>query len=87
MQFIFLFIYLTEREREQEQAGGATGGGGEAGSLAGSILRPWNPDLSRRQTLNQLSHPGALRSTYLNNCTSEAGKTFHMHVRRGWIEG
>ena len=50
------FIYLREREHE-------AGGGweeGEAGSLMrGLIPGPRHHDLSQRQMLNQLSHPGA----------------------------
>ena len=56
-------------EREQAQMVGVEGsssGGGrhrlstELGSLTqGSILGPWDHDLSQRQTLNQLSHSGA----------------------------
>ena len=62
---IFLkdLIYL----REHEQRGGAEREGEADSSLSpvqdslqDSILGPWNHDLSQRQTLNQLSHSGAL---------------------------
>ena len=64
--FIFLkkdFIYLREREREHERRGGA-GGEGEAGGLLsrepdrGLDPGPRQHELSRRQTLNRLGHPG-----------------------------
>nr|XP_055193758.1 sorting nexin-12 isoform X5 [Nyctereutes procyonoides] len=55
-----------KNERERTQAGEATGRGeGKAdaplnGSLMqGSIPGPWDYELSQRQMLNQLSHPGA----------------------------
>ena len=62
--FKILLIYLTERERERARAGGLAEGKGEAGSpytgspMRDSISGPWDLDLNRRQTLNQLSHPG-----------------------------
>ena len=51
----------------REGAGGGTKGEGEAGSSlsgkpsgnVGSIGGLWNHDLSQRQMLTQLSHPGA----------------------------
>ena len=70
------FIYLTERnkewERERERTAEGEGegeGNGEAGSLISRDpndgLDPRIPDydLSRRQMLNWLSHPGALFQT------------------------
>ena len=52
-------MYLFEKERAQ------AGGGKEEtphwvkSPMRGSILGPWDQELSQRQTLNQLSHPGA----------------------------
>ena len=59
------FIYLFERERAQ--TGGGVEGVGEADSplsrepwwMRGSIPGLWDHDLSSRQMLNRLSHPGA----------------------------
>ena len=49
-----------EREHEQREGEGQRERGREAASLMqGSILGPQDHDLSQRQTLNQLSHPGA----------------------------
>ena len=45
-----------KRQREREKQTPL-----RAGSLTwGSILGPWDHDLSRRQMLNRLSHPGTL---------------------------
>ena len=58
-----LFVYLTESAHTE--ARGAAEGDGEAGSLlsmeidVGLDPGPWEHDLSRRQMLNLLSHPGA----------------------------
>ena len=60
-----LFIYL--RETERSQAGGGAEGEGEASSplskepnlgLRGLIPGPWDHDLSQREVINWLSHPG-----------------------------
>ena len=63
--FLLNLIYLFDRERAQ--AGGAAGRGRRrAGSLTwGSIPGHWDHDLSGRQTLNRLSHPGAPANTSL----------------------
>ena len=53
------FIYLFDREREHAQVGGAAEGAAEGEREAGSPKWGWNHDLSQRQMLNQLSHPGA----------------------------
>ena len=58
----FLFedcLYLFGRERGRAQAGGAAGRGRSRSPMQGSILGFWDHDLSQRQMLNQLSHPGA----------------------------
>ena len=66
-----LFIYLREREQVEVGPGGAKGEGeadfllsrepeGEGGLIPG----PQDHDLSRRQTLNYPSHPGAPRIYY-----------------------
>ena len=68
MQFIFfkvLFIFLTERERTHRQSSKQREREKQAPRWAespiwGSILGSWDHDLSQRQTLNQLSHPGTL---------------------------
>ena len=73
--FKILFIYLRERQRQRQRThsrehnqDGRAEGEGEAGWLAphwaGSLAQclipgPWDHDLNWRQTLNQLSHPGA----------------------------
>ena len=67
--FIFLkilFLYLRERkstsrsgkqmEREKQTPHWA------GSSMWNSIPGPWDPNLSGRQMLNQLSHPGAQRN-------------------------
>ena len=65
----FLFkdiIYLFQREGEHKQGERHAEEEGEAGSPLSKepetlalIPGPWDHDLSRRQTFNQLSHPGA----------------------------
>jgi len=68
--FLKDFIYLRERTHEREREGKSMNWGegqrekhtpyGGAGSpMQGSIPGPWDHVLSRRQTLNRLSHPGA----------------------------
>ena len=61
----FKRLYLREREKEHKQGAGAERGRSklpteqrtqQRGAL---IPGPWNHDLSQRQTLNRLSHPGA----------------------------
>lgn len=55
-------FYLRERESTHEKEhkwGRGTEGEGEADSPdAGLSPRTWDADLSGRQTLNQLNHPG-----------------------------
>ena len=70
-----LFTYLREREREQESkhkvvVGWGVEAKGEADSPLSRESGSWIPgpqdhDLSRRQTLNQLSPPGAQKCTNL----------------------
>ena len=63
----FLRFYLFEREREREREQGGEGQREKvkqipcrAGSwMRGSIPGTWNHELSWRQMLNQMSHPGA----------------------------
>ena len=70
--FKFLFAYLREREKGHRE-GGETEEEGEAGSLPsrepdqGLIPGPQARDLSRRQTLNQLSHPGTPQKSFLRH--------------------
>ena len=74
-----LFIYLREREREKdstdrefgEEAEGEAGSPRWAGSLIwGWIRGPGDCDLSPRQTLNHLNHPGGPEVIYFlsNKC-------------------
>ena len=61
----FSFIYL--RERDKAETGGKRQREKQTPQWAGSLMRsipgPWDHDLSRRQMLNQLSHPGASRAS------------------------
>ena len=64
---IFKNSFEREREREQEHEQGEVRGRGrsklptEQGTQCwGSIPGPWDRDLSQKQTLHWLSHPGAL---------------------------
>ena len=96
--FVFLnflkdFIYLREREREWEhiQVGGGAEGEGETGSSLSrkpnewvSIPRSQDHDLSWRQMLKQLSHPGApvffifsMTLIFLCNLYPECGTQTH----------
>ena len=62
------FIYLTERKREcVHTSRGATEGGEADSSLSrepDAGLHPRTQDLSPRQTLNRLSHPGTLAKKF-----------------------
>lgn len=76
-----LFIYLREKKRERERENTNEERGRERGAdshwpqnlIRGSILGLWNHDLSQRQRLAWLSHPGAptlsgfATTTQLNN--------------------
>ena len=62
--FKILFICLTERVREHKQGEQQREREKQAPHWAKSPMRdsipgPWNHDLSQRQTLNSLCHPGA----------------------------
>jgi len=48
---------MRDREREAEGEAGSQGAGSP---MRDSIPGHWDHDLSRRQMLNHLSHPGAL---------------------------
>ena len=74
----FKRFYLFERKRKSMS--GRRGRGGsrlwKAGVLTwGSIPGPWGHDLSRRQTLTRLSHPGAPMWTFLCRALGE-----HMYM-------
>ena len=68
--FIYLKIlcfYLRERESKHEKGEGQRERGEQTTHWAGSLMQgwipgPWEHDLSRGQTLNQLSHPGILKT-------------------------
>ena len=61
------FIYLFDREKSQVDGEAGREREREAGSLLmrDLIPGPWDHDLSWRQQLNPLSHPGAQSSTFL----------------------
>ena len=68
-----LFIYLSERANEHkpnkgrgEKKGRRRGRISVGSPTWSSIPGLWDHDLSQRQTLNLLSHPGALLSLYLS---------------------
>jgi len=70
--FFFLkILFICLRESKRTQVGGAAEEEGEAGSPpsresnVGSIPGHWDRDPSRRQKLNWLSHPGALKKLNL----------------------
>ena len=57
--FKILFIYLFEREHKQDEGRREKPTPHQAGSsMLDSIPELWDHDLSQRQTLSQLSHPG-----------------------------
>ena len=64
----FFFLFAWERERAWVGEGEETETDSHwAGGLTwGSISGPWDHDLSQRQTLNQLSHPGTPEEVILN---------------------
>ena len=70
---------MREREREHEQGQGAEGEGEANSLLSGEPnvgLHPRTPDhdLSRRQMLNRLSHPGAPKILFfLSNLFTHLG--------------
>ena len=60
-----MYLFVREREGEKTPVGGRAEKewekqtpGWAGGPMQGSILGLWDHDLSRRETLNQLSHPG-----------------------------
>ena len=68
--YFFFFIYLAHRVKEHKQWGGRGRGRSRLPTEhearhGGSIPGPWDHDLSWRQTLNPLSHPGAPCSFFL----------------------
>ncbi|XP_027455540.2 transmembrane protein 156 isoform X3 [Zalophus californianus] len=75
--FIYLFMRDREREREAEREAGSQGAGSPMRDL---IPGPWDHDLSPRQTLNHLSHPGAPTSALLRGQDSEKLRTLNVRV-------
>ena len=73
-----LFIW----HRERAEVGGTAEGEGEVGSCwagsptPGSIPGPQDHDLSWRQTLNQLSHPGAPVWKFLSEFWNDSWNKF-----------
>ena len=76
---------MRERERDHKQGGGVDR---EAGSPLNkepdvrqdSIPGPWDHDLSRRQMLNRLSHPGAPYGIVESLCyTPETNNTLYIN--------
>ena len=54
--FFKKILFVSERERERASMSRERGRGPSLPAEQDSILGPWDRDLSRRQTLNQLSH-------------------------------
>ena len=85
--FKLLFIYLTERDTAREGTQAGEVGEGEAGFPlsrepdVGLIPAPWDHDLSRRQTLNWLSHPGAPGLSVFFSTLNFSGKSFTFFLR------
>jgi len=82
--FKLLFIYLTEREREHKQ--GQEEREKQAPRCAESLTQglipgPWDHDLSQRQPLHRLSHPGAPGSFFFHRRCS-----ISQHSRMFWME-
>ena len=69
--FFFKIFYLSERERESTNMGKGQREREKQTPprsrkpMYGSIPGPWDHDLSWRQTLNQLSHPGTPPNAFL----------------------
>ena len=65
MSFLRFYLFIWERAREYKSV--AWGGRGrsrlppEQGAWMWVFPAPWDHDLSQRQTLNQLSHPGTFQ--------------------------
>ncbi|XP_073747638.1 transmembrane protein 156 isoform X2 [Callorhinus ursinus] len=81
--FIYLFMRDREREREAEREAGSQGAGSPMRDL---IPGPWDNDLSPRQTLNHLSHPGAPTSALLRGQDSEELRTLNVRVISGTLK-
>jgi len=64
--FIYLFIFLFIHERQRERgAEGEAGSQGAGSPMRDSVPALWDHELSRRQALNHLSHPGTQGETSL----------------------
>ena len=88
-------MYIFDRERrEQAQVGGAADRGRGKSRVAmeqGSPCRarsqnPWDHDLSQRQTLNLLSHPGTLKACIFKNLTQAAFQVCMEISCMSWIK-
>lgn len=87
--FLKKIFYSFTWETEREQAGEGAEGQVEAGSLLrrepdkGLIPGPWDHDLSRKQMLHQLSHPGSpllldlMQRTHLGHSKMSSPKGLH----------
>ena len=81
-----LFILLREREREHMSTSGGKDRGRRTSWLLakrgpppmlGSILGPWDHDLSQSPTLNWLSHPRAPKILFLSNLYTQRWAQTH----------
>ena len=97
LSFLKDFIYLfREREREQVRASVQAGRRAEREGEEGSIQGLQNYDLSQRQLLNRVSHPGSpimdilmyvLVNIYTEHIRVYTGTSTHWYIVYGCFQG